>query len=102
MSDVVEQFKSSDQPISLEPQAAQTKTSGIVGVFLGGREYYTLRQLAEAFGVPEHHFKRRVRNQEFGGRKIGTAYVVDAEEFNNWVKSGRFEFKPRRKRRIGK
>lgn len=70
----------------------------IPSVKIGAFEYYLIADLAAAFKVPAAHFKRKVRLGAFGGQKIGKAYVVSAEEFNEWVKNGSFEYKARPRR----
>lgn len=82
--------------MSIEEQ--QETLNGMKSIRIGAHEYYSIADLAEVFNVPAAHFKRKVREGAFGGQKIGKVYVVSADEFNEWIRSGSFEYKPRPRR----
>ena len=60
---------------------------------LGGYKYYSVDQVARILGVQKYHIVNIVRDPESGlnGRKIGPVYVIDANQFNEWVKTGKFD-----------
>ena len=75
-------------------------TLPIPDIQVGGHHYYSVHQLALALGVPAYQIINRVRDPESGltGRKVGRVYLIDAVDFNEWIKTGKFEFRPRAKR----
>jgi excisionase family DNA binding protein len=66
-------------------------------VELPPKQYYTVADLAHKLGVPSHHIVRLVRTGKLHGQKVGTAYIISADEFDSWVKSGNFEYTPRKR-----
>jgi len=64
--------------------------------------FYSTHQLALAFGTPELHWRRIVRDPEsgLGGQKIGVQYFVSADNVKAWIEAGNFRYHPRPGRRV--
>lgn len=65
------------------------------GVKIGDHTYYNVVELAEMIGVPLWHMFRAIRERDLKGRKLGKVYLVDAEDFNTWVREGNFTYTKR-------
>ena len=66
---------------------------------LGNTEYYTVRSISAAFGVPPYHIINIVRSGELNGRRLNKEYIISGEDFKKWVETGNFEYKPRKSRK---
>lgn len=60
-------------------------------VVIGDHSYFTADSISDAFGLARYHIVNAVRAGQLHGRKLGTQYVLDANEFNEWIRSGAFE-----------
>jgi len=76
----------------MEEQLLSTVTPVLI---IEGVDYYTIDDLAFALKVPVRNFIAAIRRGEFGGRKIGTVYLVTGPTFRAWIESGRLVFKTR-------
>jgi hypothetical protein len=82
--------------ISPEVKEQQTRQlNTIVGTRMGDDEYFTMAQIAEAFGIPESYIRKQVRLKRFSGAKLGKATVISAREFSEFVHQGHLEYKAR-------
>ena len=63
-------------------------------VTIGDHQYFTADQIAKLIGVARYHIINLVRKYGLSGRRIGTVYLIDSNDFNEWVKAGKFEKQP--------
>jgi excisionase family DNA binding protein len=62
-----------------------------VPIVVGEFSYLTADDVAKALGIARYHIVNAVRKSGLHGRKVGTQYLIDAKDFNDWIRSGNFE-----------